>query len=106
MPKKTVTKEDIYADRLAQLTQPEREQLKQIMTSDLFVKFLRIVECKKPSAHLPSICIDGNVALRSTIVLSKIAGWEEHQSAMLSALLDPVPAKQKVVPNYPNQEPV
>jgi hypothetical protein len=106
MKKSAVTPPDIYADRLASLSLQERAALRDFMATDLFLKFMRIVECKKPSAFAQGTTgslVDGNALIRSTITLSEIRGWEEHRNAMLVALLDPPAPKQKVEISY--QEP-
>jgi hypothetical protein len=82
-------KPDIYADRLARLTVEEKAQIRQIITSPLWAKYLRVVACKKPSSNVQnggSRDRDQFSDARCNARLGEIRGWELYEFAMYLAL--------------------
>jgi len=82
----------IYANRLERLSPAERDQLRAFITSDLYVKLMRIVECMKPSANCAlagSRDRDAFSSERATARLSEILGWDLHKNSIFMALMEP-----------------
>lgn len=102
----SIPKPDIYADRLAKLSPEERGQLRAILTHPLYVKFLRIVAVKKPSANCTGTGSGERDAFsdaRANARLGEIRGWELHEFAIFLALNEPAAVKEATKETFPDE---
>lgn len=105
MPRKKTEKPEIYADPLAAFSIDEKAALRKILADPLFVRYLRKVECTKPSALTAGTWgngIDAMTHVRSTIKLSEIRGWELHSQALFLALDERPARKSETEATYPD----
>lgn len=97
---------DIYYDRLAKLTPEERAQLRAIVLSPLWVKFLRVIAGMKPSSFCPnsgsSVARDAFGTERAAARLSEILGWELYEKAIYVGLLETREKPDEVEATYPD----
>lgn len=90
-PRKSVAVPDIYADRLAAMSPEDKQQLRSFLASPLYVKFLRIVACRKPSANCTgagSLTRDQFSNDRANARLAEIRGWELYEAAMFFVMTE------------------
>lgn len=94
----------IFYDRLASLKPEERQQLRDVLTSPLWVKFLRIIEGQKPSANCAGAGSQSRDAFsndRANARLGEIRGWELFQHSMFAALKDAPDRRAEPEDNFP-----
>lgn len=102
----SLTRPDIYADRLSKLSPEERAKIREMVTDALFVKFLRIVAVFKPSsncANCGSTTRDAFSDARANARLGEIRGWEFYEGAMFLALNEPPQVKQAAKETFPEE---
>jgi hypothetical protein len=98
-------KPDIFYDRLARLKPEEKEELRTVLKSPLYLKLMRIVEGNKPSANCAlagSHVRDAFSGERANARLGEIRGWELHIAAIFAVLHDAPPRSPEPEPSYPD----
>jgi hypothetical protein len=98
---------DIYAERWEAMTPDERAQIRAIITNGLYLKFLRIVECRRPSSILLSggadpTKTDEHTMIRAGIRLAEQRGWDLHIAAIYLALNEPAEIKGPAEETFPS----
>lgn len=96
---------EIYYDRLAKLTPEEKQELRRLIQSPLYVKLLRIAAGLKPSpncARAGSGERDEFSDARASARLAEMRGWDLHQHAIFMALNDAAPPRGDLQPSYPD----
>jgi len=97
---------DIYAERWEALTPDERAQIRAYITHPLYLKFLRIVECKRPSSIVLSggadpTKTDEHTMIRAGIRLAEQRGWDLHIAAIYLALNEPPEIQSAAEETFP-----
>ena len=98
-------KPDIYFDPLAKFLPEEKAKLRMILVDPTYVKWLRIVEGKKPSSNCALAGTGNRDAFsndRANARLGEIRGWELHTAAMYWALTDAPPPRIETESSYSN----
>lgn len=93
---------EIFADHLAAFTPQELEQLRQLLTSPVYLKLLSIAECMRPSANCMGAGSGQRDAFsndRANARLAEIRGWDMHKSALFAAL-NPKPKRQNLEESF------
>lgn len=99
-------KPDIFWDRLSLLSPEEKQTLRALLVSPVYVKLLRIVAGKKPSSNCAKTGSgdrDEYSDARANARLGEIRGWEYYEACIFMALLDTPPAREDVEENFPDK---
>lgn len=96
---------DIYADRLAVMTPKELAEVRASITSPAYVKFLRVLNCAKPSSNVSKAGSgerDEFSDARANARLGEIRGWELYEAAIFLALNEPKTIKRTTEESFPD----
>lgn len=95
----------IVPNYLAILSPQEKEQIRAILNSPVYVKFLSVVALKKPSSackNTGSQERDEFSDARANARLGEIRGWEYYETAMFLALNTPPSTREVLTEDFPD----
>lgn len=97
---------DLYADFIDRLEPDEKMRLRAQLLDPLYIRLMRIVESRRPSvmasyAGAAQDKVDEHTAMRSTIRLAELRGWELHLNAIFLALNEPPEIKAPAEESFP-----
>jgi hypothetical protein len=96
---------DIYNDPLLAMSPEDKNQLRTILVSPVYVKLMRFVERYRPSSNCPKAGTQDRDQFsndRANARLAEMRGWDLHVASIFSALSDVTLSKTETEPTYPD----